>query len=114
MAMYTYQAGDTSYEDVPTDIPLLGGVGVWVYLAAPTPVNPPFGTMAMLAVHLPANQWVLIGNPANMPATVSGADAVYAFDPSTGTYVATTVLQVGQGAWVYSASGGAVTIRRAQ
>lgn len=40
---------------------------------------------------------------------VSGADAVYTYDPTTDSYQETSTLQTGQGAWTYSADGGTVT-----
>jgi hypothetical protein len=52
----------------------------------------------------------MIGNPGSTPAAVSGADSVVVFDPVGNSYVPATTLAPGQGAWVVSSSGGAVTV----
>jgi hypothetical protein len=62
---------------------------------------------------LPAGQYALIGNPTGMTMTVTGADAVYAYDPTSGTYRQATTLGAGQGAWAYSANGATVSLSRA-
>lgn len=52
----------------------------------------------------------MVENPFTSEATVSGADAVYTYDQAKDGYQATTLLEPGQGAWVYSATGGTATI----
>jgi hypothetical protein len=118
---YTWQAGDTEYPAVSGSGGLEPGAGYWAYFDQPTAVNlqstaqsccplldnaqpPPF------TVDLPAGQFITIGDPYSVPASVAGADAVYTYDPTTGSYQATTTLQPGQGAWAYSAGGGTITI----
>jgi hypothetical protein len=52
----------------------------------------------------------MIGDPSGVaPATVAGADVVYAYDPANGYQLTTTVLQ-GQGAWAMSESGGTISV----
>jgi hypothetical protein len=104
--LYTYQAGDTTYEMVQNTQP---GLGYWAFFSTPTTATLSAGSPQRVSLPLPAGQWVMVGNPGSFPATVHGADMVYAYNPSTG-YQQTTALQPGQGAWVFSASGGTVTI----
>lgn len=118
--MYTYQAGDSRYETVTPTPDTPDTNGYWVLFDKPTTVG--FGDLiyygqcgpsVMLPVSpvtldLPAGQWVMIGNPFTA-ATVTGADVVMTYDPVNG-YQETNTLGLGQGAWAYSASGGAVTL----
>jgi hypothetical protein len=109
--LYTLQAGDTTYEVVPNSTPLHPGVGCWAHFSHDTPViivdlvNP-----QPMAITLPAGQFILIGNPFGRVSTIAGADVVYTYDPTSGQYQQTSTLQRGQGAWAYSADGGAVAI----
>jgi hypothetical protein len=118
-ALYTYQAGDTAYRPVqpaatnavpnPT---MSADAGYWCWY------DPPPGTVSRLAlsgvqtatIPLTAGQFILVGNPGNTPATVTGADVVYVYDAASGSYIAVTTLQPGEGAWAYSTSGGSITI----
>ena len=55
----------------------------------------------------------MAGNPTDGAVSVSGADVVDTFNPSTNAYTTATgtvTLGVGQGAWVFSSSGGTLTI----
>ena len=55
----------------------------------------------------------MVGNPFDRPATVTGAPVVDTFNPSTNAYTTATgtvTLGVGQGAWVFSSTGGTLTI----
>jgi PKD repeat protein len=104
--MYTYQAGDTAYEMVQNTQP---GLGYWVFFNAPTTATLVAGSPQSVSLPIPAGQWVMVGNPGSFPATVRGADVVFVYNPSSG-YQATTTLQPGQGAWVFSNSSGTVTI----
>ena len=111
---FTYQAADSVYEIIPggqypKGISLPAGVGVWVYLTAPTTVNLSQGGGSDMLIPLPPSHWVMIGNPGYKPAMVSGADVAYIYDPATGSYRQTT-LQPGQGAWAYSAAGGVAAV----
>lgn len=118
--LYTFQVNDTTYEVISasgsqagmcTIIP--GGVGVWAYFSAPLTerlIAPIAGRSVPLTVSLPPSHWIMIGNPAEVPVNVSGADVVETYDTATGSYQQTTTLQVGQGAWAWSAAGGTLTI----
>jgi hypothetical protein len=116
--LYTLAPGGTAYEAVsPTDTQ--PGVGYWAYFATDNRlllVPVAFCeacASAFPSIPLPAGQWVMIGNPYTAPITitVSGADAVYVYDPATGAYQQTIQLQPGQGAFAYSAGGGVLTFR---
>jgi len=55
--------------------------------------------------------WQLVGDPSGTEAAlVSGADAVWTYDPASGQYQPATMLQPGQGAWAMSQAGGKITI----
>jgi len=109
--LYTYQAGDTDYRQVSAGAPLLAGVGAWVYVAQPLAGTLwGEGRLPQLTVALPPSHWVTVANPGFKVASVDGADGVYTYDSDSGAYLQTTTLQAGEGAWVYSANGGTVTI----
>src|SRR5579875_243718 len=114
-AIYELSADGSSYEAVDPGQPLDGGEGYWAYFATDTTVNIPDGSNAPVSVTAPAGQWQLVGDPSGtQPATVTGADAVYTYDPVAGQYVATTRLLPGQGAWAISLRGGTITIAPGQ
>lgn len=104
--VYTWQAGDTAYETVQNP---QQGQGYWVYFNTATTATLSSGSPQTFSTRLPAGQYIMVGNPGSFPATVRGADVVYAYDPASG-YKQTTTLAPGQGAWVLSNSGGTVTI----
>lgn len=106
--LYTYQPGDTAYESLANGTPLSEGLGYWAYFSAPATGTLPAPTTAQTTRTLPPGQFVLIGNPGDQNAAVTGADAVYIY--TGGGYQAATTLAPGQGAWAYSAAGGTVTI----
>jgi hypothetical protein len=118
--LYTFQTGDQAYEPLATAPDAIDTAGYWVLFDEPASVfdfdlsryrgcGPPPGQVAgPVTVPLPAGQWVLIGNPFPS-ATVSGADAVLVYDPTSG-YQTTATLSLGQGAWAYSATGGDATL----
>lgn len=125
--LYTLQAGDSDYEVIPltATAALQPRVGYWTYFNYDTNIPMLFATSCEIAIPIPggglcglanphipvlAGRWVMIGNPLSQPITVTGADALYTYDPTEGSYVATTTLRVGQGAFVCSASGGRITI----
>lgn len=126
---YALQVGDSDYEVIPLAAMLQPRVGYWIYFShdfshdghifvnsvssCEITIPVPGGGRCGLAnpnIPVPAGQWAMIGNPLSQPITVTGADAMYIYDPTAGSYMATTTLQVGQGAFVYSTNGGAVTI----
>jgi len=126
--LYTYQDGDVVYEPIPVATvgspagAALGGpragLGYWAYFSEPTELplmlagpRPLPGGQANGAsnfvVPIPPQHWIMIGNPFSGPVTVTGADAVYAYDSASG-YQQTTTLRPGQGAFAYSEAGGTV------
>lgn len=107
--MFTFQAGDTSYETVPAGAVLQNGAGYWAFFTTPVSLTLPAASSQGVTVQAPAGQYILIGNPTDAPATVSGADAVFSYTPGSG-YQATTTLAPGQGAWALSQAGGTIQI----
>lgn len=111
---YTLQAGDSAYETASNAMgtaPLSQrAAGFWVYLAAQAQTSVSNTEPSVPEVALPPSQWILIGNPSSFPATVTGADAVYSYDPVGGGYERTSSLGVGQGAFAYSGAGGTVRL----
>lgn len=111
--LYTWQAGDTQYEVVPTGGQLRAGPGYWAFFNAAATGSLPIVGPQTQTVALPGNQYVMIGNPGNAPATVTGADVVYTYNSASTSgnpYTATTTLQPGQGAWAISINGGTASI----
>jgi hypothetical protein len=104
--IYTFPAGATGYTSAGSGASQ-PGVGYWEYFNQLTPVSYPGQGPQTFTVTLPAAQYVLIGNPAGTLMLVTGADALYTYDPIQG-YQTATVLQPGQGAWAFSRSGGAL------
>ena len=109
--LYTFQAGNSSYQTVPNGAGLLTGEGYWAYFQQPARMTLHGSSTASTSIRLPPGQWVLIGNPSTSLATLSGADAVYAYDPDSGAYAIRFRLGAGEGAWAFSARGGTVTLR---
>lgn len=117
--LYTYRADDTRYEALPADTPLQAGVGYWAYFPTATSITLPSATPQALSVPLPASRWIMIGNPFDLPVTLSGgsgaAVVAEAYDASNGWYqpvpqVPCCQLDPGLGAWVFSAGGGSVRL----
>jgi plastocyanin len=114
-AIYALSADGSGYEAVDPGRPLDGGKGYWAYFTADTTANIPDGSNAPISLTAPAGQWLLVGDPSGTsPAMVTGADAVYTYDPVAGQYTATTRLLPGQGAWAISLRGGTITITPGQ
>jgi len=111
--LLTFQAGDTAYETLPNGSPAKAGRGYWAYFGSNATLMLPQTTSGSVTMTLPPGVSVLIGNPGSSTATITGATKVSAFDPASNSYVATTTLNPGQGAWAESDSGGAVTISNA-
>ena len=112
-ALFTFQASDTSYRSLSPSAQLSGGIGVWAFFFSPATVTLPCVSKQTLSVTLPANHFIMVANPGDTPATVSGADVVDTFNPATNSYTSVTgtaTLAPGQGAWVFSAHGGTMTI----
>lgn len=116
--LYTLQPGDTNYEVVQPSQGSKNGVGYWAYFAAPTTLILGAGSTASMQVALPPRQWAMLGNPSGGSefAKISGIDSACYYDPRSGyncgpcTVAQCVQLNPGQGAWVYSASGGIATI----
>ncbi|HEY8742510.1 MAG TPA: hypothetical protein VIU62_05400, partial [Chloroflexota bacterium] len=108
--LYTFQAGDSSYETISIGTQLKGGQGYWAYVSSTSSLSLPTVSAGRLTVQLPAGQWVMIGNAFDTTATVSGADSVMVYDSVATSYVQTTILQPGAGAWAFSSIGGQATI----
>jgi hypothetical protein len=107
--LFTLQPGDQEYEVLPAGTPALGAQGYWAYFPVARTVQMPDGVQ-FLTVELPPGQWVLVGNPSGARTSpVSGADALFTWDPGRG-YRAAASLLPGQGAWAYSQAGGLLTI----
>ena len=120
-SLFTLQAGDTSYESLPTNTPLGGGEGYWAYFASPTTVTLPAGVSGSLTSPLPSGQYVIAGNPFDGPATLQASKATtwaIMFNATTNSYSSWTridgggslTLPAGQGAWVFSPSAGTLTL----
>jgi hypothetical protein len=112
-SLYTFQAGDASYETLAANAQFKGGQGYWVYLATSGTLTLPVVSAASASVQLPAGQFVMIGNAGDTTATVSGADTVLVFDSGSATYTQGTSLAPGAGAWAMSNNGGQATITNA-
>ena len=112
-SLLTFQASDTNYETFPVSTTLSGGMGVWAFFFTPTTVTLPCVTGTTQSILLPANHFIMVGNPFDKPATLTGAQVVDTFNPATNSYTAATgavTLGVGQGAWVFSSTGGTLII----
>jgi hypothetical protein len=106
-------APDGTYRVLPSRSPLHATEGYWAlfYVGAYIPL--PDGGTGLQNVALPVSRYTLIGSPFTSEATVSGADAVYTYDATSGTYHESAELRPGQGPWAYSAAGGTATIAAA-
>ena len=113
-SLYTFQASDSAYESFPTSTALSGGIGVWAYFPqAGLVTGLPSVTAKTQQIGLPASHFIMAGNPTDGAVTVSGADVVDVYNAATQRYTVTqgtAILQPGQGAWVFSRSGGTLTI----
>ena len=140
--VYTWDTDGTAYQPVQpggTDRLLEGGTGYWVYFHETAPNTLPATSPQTVTRPLPAGRFVLIGNPGTTPTTVSGADAVYVYDPALAPasadpaapppppcaapapgcapaagYRPATTLLPGQGAWAISFTGGEAVISTAE
>jgi hypothetical protein len=111
--LYTLPAGATNYTTISNTTGITANAGYWAYFGSSTTVSLSGSGTLPASVSVPANSYVMIGNPSNKAVTVSGADVVYTFDPVANSYSngSTTTLQPGQGAFVYSAAGATVTMQ---
>jgi PKD repeat protein len=112
--LYTINASG-AYDAVPLTQGMQGGTGYWAFFPAPAVIVLSGQSSTMASTPAPAGQWEMIGNPnATQSATVSGADVVYIYSPSRGSYQATDTLAPGQGAWAMSNAGGTIVITATQ
>lgn len=111
--LFTWQPGDTAYESIPAGSPLKAGAGYWVNMLASGQTAIATAPSGSVTVTIPAGGQVMIGNPGNTVATVTGADAVVTYDPTSSTWSPVSQLQPGQGGWASSAAGATVTISNA-
>jgi hypothetical protein len=110
LPLYTWQNGDVAYASSNTTQP---GFGYWAYFPAQSTIVMTVTAPTTITKAVLPNVYIMIGNAGSTPATVSGADVVYIYNPTSG-YQTTNVLQPGQGAWVLSLSGGNVTLTNGQ
>lgn len=108
--MYAFRPGDTTYEVVPQGTPLTSGMGYWAYFPSTATGAIAYSSGGTMSVSLPPGQFVMIGNPGDSPATVSGADVLLVFNTATNNYAQTNQLAPGQGAWALSWSGAQAAI----
>jgi len=101
--MYAFGPGSTTYTVVPQGTPLQAGMGYWAYFEAPASTSLAFTSAGASEAALPPGQFVLIGNPGDTVATVSGASMVLTWNGSQYTQV--SQLNPGQGAWAFSWAG---------
>jgi hypothetical protein len=106
----TLQTGDHDYESISPASGTSAGFGYWAVFATPASVQLAAGTSAPYTASALSGQWILIGDPSGtLPATVTGAAAVYTYDPTNG-YTAATAVQPGQGAWALGSGSGSITV----
>ncbi|MGH3577588.1 MAG: hypothetical protein ACRDU0_08535 [Mycobacterium sp.] len=128
--LYTLQAHGSAYQPVPAGLVgqqgMVGwtgpeaGSGYWAYFPQATTIpiavavalpNPgeSMGTASRFHIEPPPGRWVMIGNPYSGAVTLTGADGVDIYEPTQG-YQETMVLQPGQGAFAFSATGQEIVI----
>jgi hypothetical protein len=110
--LYSLQPGEADYGMTPTVTRLPAGNGWWAYFAAPVAKTFTRGNLEPITETVLAQQFSMVGNPFLTPAVVRGADAVFTYSPERG-YEQAASIPVGQGAFVYSTTGGTVTITTA-
>jgi hypothetical protein len=112
LSMLTLPASGGDYVPLASPDKAVTGQGYWVLLDKPSVMKMPAplhdGVSAQFQA--PPGQWILLGDTTSFyPGFVSGADAVFIYDPETG-YQSQKVLFPGQGAMAMSESGGTITI----
>jgi hypothetical protein len=111
-AVYSFPPGAEDYIGRTGATPSSTGYGYWAYYprgGSPNLASNPSNCRTTITA--PVGQYFMAGNnSATNTATISGASAVYTFDPVANTYVAARSLVPGQGAWVQADSGGLITI----
>ncbi len=104
-----YVIGPSGYEAVSTR-DLVAGRAAWVYFPQGATISLGKSAAEYSRTSLPAGAQALVGNPSpTLSVPVSGADLALVYDSRMG-YLPATELRPGQGAVVYSAAGGTVTL----
>jgi hypothetical protein len=110
---YTFAAGDTTYQTVafdkdhpPSFSP--SGPGYWVFVPVDTQASVPQAGPMRTSLHVDPG-WTMVACGTGFPVRITGAGAVWLYDPATGVYQSGNQLGSGQGAWVYSAGGADIT-----
>ena len=70
--LYTFQAGNTAYQIIPSGTALRAGFGYWAFFPTSGTITLPTTNPQVLSLPLPAGQYVMISNPGNTGATVFG------------------------------------------
>ena len=110
-ALYTWNAISGLYQTVPPGTAVQGGQGYWAFFANQTPVTLNGGSSSSITLSLAAGQWQQIADPSGTEnATVSGADLVFSYNPTTASYNQSTTLLPGQGAWALSFAGATIQV----
>lgn len=109
--IYTWQPGDTSYEQHPSGAGVQAGASYWAYFPQAAMVALSGVSSDSFSLSVPAGEMVLIGNPSATHAVViHGADSATIWDSGAGLYRSAQSLAPGAGAWIYVASGGVVML----
>jgi len=107
------------YEALPADTPLQAGVGYWAFFPVPTSLTLPSAAVDTATIPLPAGHWVMVGNPFDFAAALFtqpvAAVTLITYDTARGRYEpfepgAFVGLAPGTGVWVYSATGGSLSM----
>jgi hypothetical protein len=108
--LWTLQQGDGAYESLDWQS-LKVGYGYWVYLRENTALRLPASTQDSYSVTIPAQQWVMVGNPSTRGSVrVHGADRSLLYSAISKQYRQDDLVPVGAGALVWSDKGATVTL----
>jgi hypothetical protein len=108
--LLTLQPGDSDYESVDWQS-LSVGYGYWAYLRENTALRLPASTQDSYSVTIPAQQWVMVGNPTTRGSVrVHGADRSLLYSAITQQYRQDDLIPVGAGALVWSDQSATVTL----
>jgi len=107
--LYALPPGSSAYQTLTSASSLPNGQGYWLHVPNATQITLAQVAAGSATIQLAAGQTVLIGNPGDTQATVTGADVVWVYDATAG-WTQTTTLNPGQGAFAESAAGGTATI----
>jgi hypothetical protein len=106
---YLYAYGPTGYV-IPSTTTTVQCQGYWAYFSNTSALVLPGTPSGQTQVCLLQVGWTMVGNPfgaiAVLPAGMSG----YYWNPNTSQYQTVTSMAPGAAAWIYSPSGGSVTL----